>query len=130
MSSEDLCKPDQSIAFEGEISDDSLKNSTNVSNEELEEIIKRGKALTEYIKEIDPIIARKSKVVRNIDESLKYYKDEELKRSKKNVKQTNKTNFLRLDKMLVSLVKSGSGEVSPMNLRRESIEKIKKKIQK
>ena len=50
---------------------------------------------TDFIKELDPIVKRKSKITKDIEEYLKSYKEEASEKSKE-VKQTKVTSFFTI----------------------------------
>ena len=58
----------------------------------MQEILKKGQEFSDFIRELDPIVKRKSKVTKVIQESLKCYKEEASEKSK-GVKQTKMTTF-------------------------------------
>ena len=105
MSSEEHFEIAQSRDFEAEELEVIPKTSVDLSYKQLEEILKKGQEFTDFIKELDPIVERKSKVTKLIDESLKCYKKEALEKFQKVVIQPKMTNSLKLDKMLINLVK-------------------------
>ena len=61
----------------------------------MQEIVKRLQASTDFIREFDHNVKRKSKITKSIEEFLKSYKEEALEKSKV-VKQTKVTSFFTI----------------------------------
>ena len=58
----------------------------------MQEIVKRLQASTDFIREFDHNVKRKSKITKSIEEGIKCYQEEALEKSKV-VKQTKVTTF-------------------------------------
>ena len=95
MSSEDLFEINQPRAFEHEELEDIPENPAEMSYKQLQEIVKRLQASTDFIREFDHNVKRKSKITKSIEEFLKSYKEEALEKSN-GVKQTKMTTFFTI----------------------------------
>ena len=95
MSNEDLFEINQPRAFEDEELEDIPEYPDELSYKQLQEILKKGQEFTDFIRELDPIVKRKSKITKSIEEYLKCYKEEASEKSKE-VKQTKVTNFFTI----------------------------------
>ena len=96
MSNEDLFEISEPKAFEPEedLNSEAIPgSSTELSYKQLQEILKKGQEYVDFIKDLDPILERKCKVTKNIEESLRCYKEEALEKSKNMKKQSKMTNF-------------------------------------
>ena len=95
MSSEDLFEINQPRAFEHKELEDIPENPAEMSYKQLQEIVKRLQASTDFIREFDHNVKRKSKITKSIEEFLKSYKEEALEKSN-GVKQTKMTTFFTI----------------------------------
>ena len=95
MSSEDLFEINQPRAFEQDELKDIPENPAEMSYKQLQEIVKRLQASTDFIREFDHNVKRKSKITKSIEEFLKSYKEEALEKSN-GVKQTKMTTFFTI----------------------------------
>ena len=80
MSSEDLFEINQPRALEDEELEDIPENPAEMSYKQLQEIVKRLQASTDFIREFDHNVKRKSKITKSIEEFLKSYKEEALEK--------------------------------------------------
>ena len=53
------------------LKEDIPENPAELSYKQLQEILKKGQEFTDFIRELDPIVKRKSKVTKVIEESFK-----------------------------------------------------------
>ena len=92
MSSEDLFEINQPRALEDEELEYIPENPAELFYKQLQEIVKRLQASTDFIREFDHNFKRKSKITKSIEEFLKSYKEEALEKFN-GVKQTKMTTF-------------------------------------
>ena len=81
MSSEDLFEINQPRALEDEELEDVPENPAELFYKQLQEIVKRLQASTDFIREFDHNVKRKSKITKSIEEFLKSYKEEALEQN-------------------------------------------------
>ena len=93
MSNEDLYEIAPPPRAEANENDEIPANSDNpgeLSYKQLKEILRKGQEFNDFIKDLDPIFERHSKITKSFDDLLKCYKEEALEKAKKVVKQQSK----------------------------------------
>ena len=103
LENEDLYEINQPKAFEvenqaveqAEEQDENTipENPSELSYKQLKEIVLKGQEFTNFIKDLDPVYERQSKITKNIENSLKCYREEAKEKEKNAVKQTKIGNF-------------------------------------
>ena len=96
MSNEDLYEIAPPPIAEANENDEIPANPDNpgeLSYKQLKEILRKGQEFNDFIKDLDPIFERHSKITKGFDDLLKCYKEEALEKAKKAVKQSKLENF-------------------------------------
>ena len=96
MSNEDLYEiapPPRAEANENDEIPSNPDNPGELSYKQLKEILRKGQDFNDFIKDLDPIFERHSKITKSFDDLLKCYKEEALEKAKKVVKQTKMEKF-------------------------------------
>ena len=96
MSNEDLYEIAPPPIAEANENDEIPANPDNpgeLSYKQLKEILRKGQEFNDFIKDLDPIFERHSKITKSFDDLLKCYKEEALEKAKKVVKQSKQTKL-------------------------------------
>ena len=96
MTNEDLyeiAQPRVAEADENEEIPENPENPAELSYKQLREILRKGQDFNDFVRDLDPIVERHSKITKDFDNLLKCYKEEALEKEKKAVKQSKQSKL-------------------------------------